>query len=219
MSITYTFCPYCGHDLRSLIRFKARKEVDLKRILLYRIRWMLLKPDQIFKEINLTPDLLGPFLILAFTALLLTVRMGLILGYGLLNLVVFFSSFLVAFIVLFFFLIFYSFLIYVFVKLTGGTGNYSTTVSIFGYSLIPSALGVLIVDIYLATTGVSSGLSNSNILVSVFNTGAIIQSFFLLISAFYFSFGLMYAHGMNRYSAFLISYISFGLLISIILSF
>ena len=219
VSITYTFCPYCGYDLRPLIRFKARKEIDFKRILLYRIRWLMFKPDQIFKEINLTPDLIGPFLIIAFSALMITFRLALVLGTNILNPMVFLFSYLVALLVLFFFLIFYSFLVYIFVKLAGGSGNYSTTVSIFGYSLLPAALGVIIVDIYLATTGLSNRLGNSNFLVELFNTGAMIQSFFLLASAFYFAYGLIYTHGLNKYSAFIVSYISFGLLAAIILSF
>ncbi len=219
VSVTYTFCPYCGYDLRPLIRFKARKEVNIKRIIQYRFRWILLKPDTVFKEISITPDLVGPFLIVLFSALLVTFRLGIILGSALFNPVIFLFAFGSSMLILLFILMFYSFLIHVFVKLTGGTGSYTATVSIFGYSFIPAAIGILIVDIYLATTPIALNINNISFLVGVFRVGLYIEVFFLLISAFYFTYGLVYTHGMNRFFAFLVSYISYGLLIAILLSF
>ena len=218
VSVTYTFCPYCGFDLRPLIRIKAREEVDLKRILLYRFRNLLYKPDKIFREIALTPDLIGPFLIMLVSAFFLALRFPILLPNSL-NLYLFALFFLTSLAVVFTISLFITFIVHMVVRIIGGTGNFAVTLSIFGYSFIPSALGLLIIDLYLLSVPKELITLNSPLnLIPVFRTAFTMFSVFLLITAFYFSFGLAYAHGMDRKFSFLVSYISFGLVIAVLLA-
>jgi hypothetical protein len=105
------------------------------------------------------------------------------------------------------------------VRIIGGTGSFTVTLSIFGYSFMPSALGLLIIDFYLLSVpkGIIDMVKPLD-LFPVFRTAFTIFSIFLLITAFYFSFGLTYAHGMDRKFSFLVSYISFGLVIAVLLA-
>lgn len=219
VSITYTFCPYCGYDLRPLIRLKARKEVNIKWILLHRIRYLLIKPDKIFREISLTPDLIGPFMIFFLSALFVALKYPILVPLTGTNITFFLLIFVASIAEIFVINIFIAGLIHIVVRLLGGIGDFSTTLSIFGYSYIPAAFGLLIIDIQLLFVPKNIiNLNNALAIGRIFNPSTTIFVFFMLISAFYFAFGLTYSHGFDKIFSFLVSYISYGLIIAVLLA-
>ncbi|MGQ4890868.1 MAG: YIP1 family protein [Candidatus Njordarchaeia archaeon] len=219
VSITYTFCPYCGYDLRPLIKLKARKEINIKWILLNRIRYLLIKPDKVFREIALTPDLIGPFMIFILSALFVALKYPILSPPSGTNMTFFSLIFIASLAEVFLINIFIVAIIHIVVRLLGGIGNFSTTLSIFGYSYLPVALGFLVIDIQLLFIPKKTiNLDNILLIGNLFNPSATIFAFFMLISAFYFAFGLAYAHGFDKIFSFVVSYISYGLIIAVLLA-
>jgi len=217
VSIAYTFCPYCGFDLRPLIRIKMSKEVNSLDIFIYRMKNFLLKPDDVFKDIALRSDNLGPILILFTMAFFISLRIFLVPQIvNIYNYVLFLALSLIS---IFLFLMFFSLIIHIIVKLVGGYGNFSVTFNNFVYALIPSILGVIINTILSFSLPLPlPTIPNLVPIKGPFETALLIQSFFMLISAFYFSFGLRYSHGLNKITSLLVSYVSFGLIILVMFS-
>jgi len=217
VSISYAFCPYCGYDLRPIIRFKARREIGIKDIVMNRLRFILIKPHRVFKEIALSPDLIGPFMIFTLAALLITLRFTLVLKT--LTVILFLYLLAVSLIEVFILNIFIALIIHFIVRLLGGTGDFSITFSVYGYSYLPMLIGLAAIDIQLASTPTSILLAdNPTTLTNVFAMGATIYAVFLLIIGFFLAFGISYSHGIDIKFSFLASYIAIGLAIAIILA-
>jgi len=77
--IGYPICPYCGYDLRPIIRLKARQELT-KRDIILRIRDSLIKPWKVYDSVILAPDSLGPLLIIMIISLLTALRLLIVLN-------------------------------------------------------------------------------------------------------------------------------------------
>ena len=144
----YIICPYCGYDLRPILRMRARQELTFKDIV-RRVRDSIpiyggsLIPTNLFNEIMIAPDALGPTIIIAaFSFFISLIYMRLLLGVGILMslnpVVLFVLSLLITLVLnLILFAIYVSFINWLF-RLTGATNaEFTTTFSLLGYSLWP----------------------------------------------------------------------------------
>jgi|GEM_PF-5892983 len=154
--VGYPICPYCGYDLRLIIRFRAIKELTFKDIL-NRIKKALIKPFEVYPEIVIAPDNRGGTLLLVILSVLLTLRLSLVLNHflsellpkiSLLSKVLEFSlALLLSFLLCFIGSIIYILLINFSLDLMGAETQFSLSFAIFSYSLWPTIWGVFISNI------------------------------------------------------------------------
>ncbi|MHA1615780.1 MAG: zinc ribbon domain-containing protein [Candidatus Njordarchaeales archaeon] len=169
--IGYPICPYCGYDLRLIIRFRATREVTLRDII-NRLKKALLNPFSLFSEILLAPDLQGGFLLLILLSLLLTLRFEITLNYllpivpatqtALMRIIHLLTVLLLSFVICFAWAVFYILFLNFFLNLFGAETNFSLSFAILGYSLWPIIIGMSISNIFYITQLHSSFLITFN---------------------------------------------------------
>ncbi len=155
----YIICPYCGYDLRPILRMYARRELTFKDII-RRVKDSIpiyggsLIPTDLFNEIMIAPDALGPtMIIVALSFFISLIYMRLLLGVGILasvNIGVLFVLLLPITLILnlILFAIYVSFINWIF-RLIGATNaEFTTTFSLLGYSLWP-LVGASLIALFL----------------------------------------------------------------------
>jgi len=156
----YFMCPYCGTDLRLIIRLRMRLRLKMKDII-KRMRDVVMKPKSTMQEIVAVPDYLGPSLITLVLALFLSMRyviisssLGLIIGlYPFL--VILFLNVLIAMSIWF---IISAIINWIF-RLFGGTQTFDQTAAAIGYSLVPIVFGVFLGTLTLIGNPMSGGIA------------------------------------------------------------
>ncbi|MCD6491142.1 MAG: YIP1 family protein [Candidatus Njordarchaeia archaeon] len=225
--IGYKICPYCGFDLRPLIRRKASAELTFRDII-RRIEYVSIKPSSVFREIILAPEYSGPFLIVIAGALLLALRFLIVLLSAIPNIQLDLMSglaiFLIAFISssLMFIFIWYllSLLLHAIIRLIGGIGSFSLTLVIVGYSLTPLILGFFISNNLLFFVPNLTGTSLIDYLDVALNSSPVVISSYiftgmLLWFGYLLSLGFSYAHGINKIASTILAFSTVGALLLI----
>lgn len=202
--MTYLFCPYCGYDLRFIIKERLIARLSFRDRIL-RIIMLVKNPFKTIEHIASAPDLMGGFIVALVCSILLFWKMAILFarsGIGL-NLVAVGYLIIGA---LFFQIILWislSFVIHIAMKIVGGVGIFRDVMSLVGYNQIFIAVAhVMSVLIVLASTpatvdGITIFLGISTIYIP-----------FLLVVAFLVGYGLAYTHMLKKVTAILASTIS-----------
>ena len=156
--IGYAICPYCGYDLRFIVRFHATKQITIRDIYL-RLKKSLKNPLSVYTEVALAPDTRGPLILLLIMALVLSIRLNSVISYtvpsillnaGLISSFLYFTSILLINLTLsFVFSFLYIILVNFFLSLIGAEATFSQSFAIYGYSLWPSIVMLIISDLFL----------------------------------------------------------------------
>ncbi len=77
--IGYPICPYCGFDLRPIIRLKARRELT-KWDILKRVKKALFTPWKLHRDIMIAPDSLGPLILILILSMFSAFRTTMLIG-------------------------------------------------------------------------------------------------------------------------------------------
>ena len=185
--IGYPICPYCGFDLRPIIRFKAKQELT-KYDILMRVKKALIRPWEIHKEIALAEDSLGPFIIALLLAFIFAIRLlitssniGLLAGLAIKDLgIFFFMSFFVSMALMLLIWLVLSIVANLIFKLLGAKTNFPLTRCMVGYSLAIVIPFLLVNTIILAlSTSELDIINNAMIARMIMFSGMILFVAFL----------------------------------------
>lgn len=144
-------CPYCGTDLRPLLRLRARLELSFRDVLA-RLRGVLVKPTETMRQIAAVPDMLGPALLILAASLLLSLRVAAWLPLTALPLAL--TIIISLFLLLACWLV-VSWLVNSVCRLVGGAGTFDQTASVLGYSATPLVIGLLLTEPLIRTPPLS----------------------------------------------------------------
>mgnify|MGYP003880493307 CR=1 FL=1 len=214
--IGYSICPYCGFDLRPIIRLRAKRELTKHDILL-RFKKAIFRPWIILDDIVLAPDNLGPLLIILLLSIITTIRTlisfhilaGDPLLFGAIKLTLFLPLLMISSLCFFICLwIIASFILNTIFRLLGASTDISLTMSLLGYAVGPLIIFSLISTLIISSvTGISVTspeigsllLSNTLIIASQY-----IMLLGFLLAAYVISMGASKAYFLNRYLVFII---------------
>jgi len=208
--IGYPVCPYCGYDLRAVIRLKARRELT-KWDIFTRVKKALFTPWAIFNDIMIAPDSVGPLIIIFIFSFLSALRIMILLGREI-PLSALYEVFRVDLLILFSIMagLFLYFVIWIFVsiyfnfviKLLGSRPDSSLTRSLTGYSA-----GILFIPLLVSSIIVStiSSISDLNAIAYISELSRIVLFIGTIIYLLLLSDGLSKAYSINRILVFFLS--------------
>lgn len=208
--IGYPICPYCGYDLRAIIRLKARRELN-KWDIFIRVKKALFTPWKIFNDIMIAPDSIGPLIIIFIFSILSALRIIALLGrefslfelydifqLDLLILLSIIVGLFLHFIIWIFISIYFNFII----KLLGSRPDSLLTSSLTGYSagilFIPLIMVSIIISMTPSIVDLSSITYTLELSRIILFTGTI--GYLIILSD-----GLSKAYSINRILVFLLS--------------
>ena len=202
--VTYLFCPYCGYDLRFIIKERLIARLSFRERIL-RIMMLIRNPFKTIEHIASAPDLMGGFIVALICGLLLFGKVAVLFlknGVGLnLTAVAYLIMGAVFFqIVLWLFL---SIAIHIAMKIVGGVGVFRDVMSLVGYNQIFIAIAH-VVSIVVVSASSPSTVNG----VAVFMGTSFLYVPFWLGVAFLVGYGLAYTHMLKKITAILASIIS-----------
>ncbi len=155
--VIYIFCPFCGYDLRFIIRERLIMGLSLKDRL-YRIYYLLRSPLVAMKHIASAPDFLGAFIVFMIgTLLLLLKNLVVYLGFiGGISKIAFLYLFLNSLFLQFIFWLAFTVLFHIALVIMGGKGTFSDVLNVLGYSMIYIGIGHVFSMIFVVVS-MSSG--------------------------------------------------------------
>jgi len=208
--IGYPVCPYCGYDLRAVIRLKARRELT-KWDIFTRVKKALFTPWTIFNDIMIAPDSLGPLIIMFIFSIFSALRIMILLGreiplsvlyevfqVDLLILLSIIAGLFLYFIIWIFISIYFNFII----KLLGSRPDSSLTRSLTGYSA-----GIFFIPLLISSVIVSTipSISDLNAIAYISDLSRIVLFVGTMIYLLLLSDGLSKAYAINRILVFFLS--------------
>mgnify|MGYP000011625429 CR=1 FL=1 len=191
---TYIFCPFCGFDLRFIIREKLITRLSLKDRI-YRIYYLFRMPLESMKHIASAPDFLGAVLVSIIGAALLFIKsiavylefIGSLSRESLIYL--FLNALVLQFILWFVFAMFF----HIALSIVGGKGTFGDVVNVLGYSMIFVNIGHVFSLILMS---IASSTPDSPSLLPVY---AYVP--FIFISAILAGYGFSYTHLLKKSTA------------------
>ena len=208
--IGYPVCPYCGYDLRAVIRLRARRELT-KWDILTRVKKALVSPWKIFNDIMIAPDSVGPLVIIFIFSVFSALRIIILLGrefpldilyaifrVDLLILLSIIAGLFLYFVSWIFISIYFNFVI----KLLGSKPDSSLTRSLTGYSA-----GILFIPLLVSSVIILT-VPNTSSIEALSYVSALSRAILFIGTLIYLlllSDGLSKAYSINKILVFLLS--------------
>jgi len=193
----YLFCPYCGLDLRFIIKEKLIARLTL-RDRLVRIYMLFRDPFRTMEHIASAPDLMGGFILMLLCGFILTLKFILIFSwYGVgISSISFIYLLISAFTLEMMLWLSLSMIIGFAIKIVGGTGSFREILSLVGYNQVYLLIAHIISLLSLAGSG-PVGSESPGILTPA----ASIYIPFIFVIAWFVGYGVSYTHMLKRVTA------------------
>jgi len=207
----YLFCPYCGLDLRFIIRERLIARLTLHDRIL-RMLVLMRNPLNAIEHIASAPDLLGGAIICVLCSFVLLIKLLMLMvkysipinAYGVVCLLV--ASVLTQFLVW----IFLAIVLHVGIRVAGGVGSFRDIMSIVGYCQLYLLIGHIVSMVMLSFVPPSPDPSE---LSRALLGSAEVYAPFLIFIAILVGYGASFTHMLKKPAAILASVASSTILI------
>jgi len=197
--ITYLFCPYCGLDLRFIIRERLIARLTFRDRVL-RIYMLFKDPIRTVEHIATAPDMFGGFLCLLICSVLLLFKSIIIFSkYG-----IRLSSTAVGYLILSAMLtqlvlwMALAFLVNLSIRIVGGIGTFRDITSIVGYTQAYFIIAHVASLVVVATSSVPYDITQAP--VSLGGAASVYIPFYIIIAVFA-GYGISFTHMLKRITA------------------